>query len=160
MVSCLGSNRYFYFIDKRVLYLFCSVGSIDIRSPFIFICDDQKISTCSYYHSTFKITSSNKNANEVTSRTTILTYISLLESSLQNGFHFNFTQQPDLLFHGLLCIPRKRIHNSPLPRLGILGDSIRDYGPRAAMETTFSATGQASAYLKSTAVREQWKIDR
>ena len=28
------------------------------------------------------------------------------------------------------------------------------------MKTTFSATRQASAYLKSTAVREQWKIDR
>ena len=126
----------------------------------MFICDDQKTYTCSYYHPTFKITSSNKKANDITSRTTILTYISLLESSLQNGFHFNFTQQPDLLFHGLLCIPRKRIRNSPLPRLEILGDSIRDCGQRATMETTFSATRQASAYLKSTAVREQWKIDR
>ena len=126
----------------------------------MFICDDQKTYTCSYYHPTFKITSSNKNANDITSRTTILTYISLLESSLQNDFHFNFTQQPDLLFHGLLCIPRKRIRSSPLPRLGILGDSIRECGQRATMETTFSATGQASAYLKSTAVREQWKIDR
>ena len=126
----------------------------------MFTFDDQKTSKCSYYHPTFKITSSNKNANEITSRTTILTYISLLESSLQNGFHFNFTQQPDLLFRSLLCIPRKRIHNSPLPRLEILGDSIRGYGPRATTEITFSATGQASTYLKSTSVRDQWKIDR
>ena len=58
----------------------------------------------------------------------------------------------------LLCSPRKRIQNSPSTRLGTPGETIRDYGPRAVKEITFSVTVQTSAYLKASAVREQWEI--
>ena len=58
----------------------------------------------------------------------------------------------------LLCSPRKPIKNSPSPRLGTPGETIRDCGPRAVKEITFSVTVQTSAYLKASAVREQWEI--
>ena len=47
----------------------------------------------------------------------------------------------------LLCSPRKQIHNSPFPRLGTPGGTIRDYEPRAVKEVTFSVTVQTAAYL-------------
>ena len=58
----------------------------------------------------------------------------------------------------LLCSPRKQIHNSPSPRLGTPGGTIRDYEPRAVKEITFSVTVQTFAYLKASAVREQREI--
>ena len=47
----------------------------------------------------------------------------------------------------LLCSLRKRIQNSPSPRLGTPGGTIRDYEPRAVKEVTFSVTVQTAAYL-------------
>ena len=47
----------------------------------------------------------------------------------------------------LLCSPRKQIHNSPSPRFGTPGGTIREYGPRAVKEVTFSVTVQTAAYL-------------
>ena len=47
----------------------------------------------------------------------------------------------------LICSPRKQIHNSPSPRLGTPGGTIREYGPRAVKEVTFSVTVQTAAYL-------------
>ena len=57
----------------------------------------------------------------------------------------------------LLCSPRKQIHNSPSPRLGTPGGTIRDYEPRAVKEVTFSVTVQTAAYLFESSGK-QWEI--
>ena len=48
LVSRVGSNRYFYFIDKRVniSILHCLIYILLNCSPFMFICGDQKTCAC------------------------------------------------------------------------------------------------------------------
>ena len=140
LVSCLGSNSYFYFTDKGVNILHCLIYILLNWSPFMFICGDQKTCACLTLSPDFK----NNFLKQKCKRgyQSNYHYISSLKSSLQKGFISVLHKGQTLPFPWSPLRPTQTNSWIPAPTPGNTGRTIRDYGPRAAKETTFSVTVQ------------------